>query len=183
MNKNKIYYLLLGLGLGVLITSSMNIAFDKTETVEYSEEEIREKAKELGMISMKDNIEKNEEDEKKAEEAKAKEEAKKEEEKAKAEQEKLEQEQAEAEVEPKSEPESAVVAVTEDDTATSIVDKLKSEGIIENAGDFKSVVVDHNLQREFIAGEYEINKGASYEDILKKMIRENKLKNSGFLQD
>ncbi|AFS78261.1 hypothetical protein UPF0755 [Gottschalkia acidurici 9a] len=59
MSKNKIYYLILGLGLGIVLTSSINIAFNKPKQIEYSEQEIIEKARGLGMISVKENIEAN----------------------------------------------------------------------------------------------------------------------------
>lgn len=57
MIKNKIYYLLLGIGLGVIITSSVNIVFNKPKQIEYTDEQIKEKARDLGMISIKENIE------------------------------------------------------------------------------------------------------------------------------
>ena len=59
MAKNKIYYLLLGMGLGVVFTSSLNIAFDKPKKVQYSEQEIIQKARELGMVTIKESIESN----------------------------------------------------------------------------------------------------------------------------
>ena len=64
MIKNKIYYLLLGIGLGIIITSSMNIVFNKAEKIEYTDEQIIEKAKSLGMISIKENIENNDKEKK-----------------------------------------------------------------------------------------------------------------------
>lgn len=193
MNKNKIYYLLLGIGLGVLITSSMNIAFNKTEKIEYTEEEIKEKAKNLGMISIKDNIEKNEEDEKemeKTEETIAKEKLDKENaQREQAEKEKLDKEKAEAEQKAlednkaleEKEQASAKISVTPEDGASSVIEKLKSNEVIDNQQEFKDLVVRHNLQKKFRTGEYEIQKDLSYEEILKIMIGQEELKDSGLL--
>lgn len=175
MNKNKIYYLLLGIGLGILVTSSMNIAFNKTEKVEYSEAEIKEKAKELGMISIKDNIEKNEEDEAKE----AKEEAAKKE----AEKEKLEEEKKAEEVASQKEEqnESAIITVTPQDGASDVIERLKASDIIENQDEFKNLVSKYNLEKKFRTGEYEIQKKSSYAEVLRIMIKEDELKEAGFL--
>lgn len=165
MIKNKIYYLLLGIGLGIIITSSLNIVFNKSEKIEYTDEEIKEKAKSLGMISIKENIEKNEK-EKKEQESETK---------AETETEVIE------ELEQNEESLSKSILITSEDTATTIIEKLANEGIIGNQDEFKELVIKFNLQKKFIAGTYDININTSYEDILKQLIKEDDLKNAGFL--
>lgn len=192
MNKNKIYYLLLGIGLGIIITSSMNIAFNKTEKIDYTEEEIKEKAKNLGMISIKDNIEKNEENKKeveKAEEVIAKEKLEKvDDQREKSESEDLGKEKIEAEQktledvkEIEEETDNAIITITSEDGASSIIEKLKSNDVIDNQEEFKNLVVKYNLQKKFKTGEYEIEKNLSYEEVLKIIIIEEELKDLGLL--
>lgn len=165
MIKNKIYYLILGIGLGIIITSSLNVVFNKNEKIEYTDEEIREKAKSLGMISIKENIEKNQ---KKKEEQESKPEP--------------EPEQVE-EPQPEQNEEliNKTIFITPEDTATTIIENLANEGIIDNQDEFRELVIKFNLQKKFRVGTYEINTNSSYEDVLKHLIKEDELKNAGLL--
>lgn len=173
MIKNKIYYLLLGIGLGIIITSSMNIVFNKAEKTEYTDEQIKEKAKSLGMISIKENIENN--DKEKTEKPK---------------------QEPKAEVNPEIKTESSTetsapstqvktehknITITREDTASSIISKLKQTGIIENEEEFKNLVIKYNFQRKFRSGTYQLEKGMTYQDVLRKLIHVNELKNVGLL--
>jgi len=71
--RHKFPYILLGIGIGILLTNIIYDFYPKVEYKEYSENEIIEKAKELGMVFLKDSIkvdnpiqnEKNIEDEQK----------------------------------------------------------------------------------------------------------------------
>lgn len=55
-NKSKIRYLLLGLGIGIIITNILNSLYPRLEYIELSDEEVIERAKELGMVKVKENI-------------------------------------------------------------------------------------------------------------------------------
>lgn len=53
------FYILLGVGIGIIITSVFFMLNPKIKYVEYSNEAIIEKAKDLGMIPLKESINKN----------------------------------------------------------------------------------------------------------------------------
>jgi len=56
LSKSKIYYLLLGIGIGIVITSSIYFVTPNEKYKEYTNEEIIKRAKELGMVSLKERI-------------------------------------------------------------------------------------------------------------------------------
>lgn len=192
MNKSKIYHLLLGIGLGIIITSSLNIVFNKTEKIEYTDEQVIERAKTLGMISIKENIENNDKEKKKEKDKKEKEkpseEVSKVDDNPEVETTKESDETIESQTKPDSNQQKAeaqaghkLIVIDTKDTASSIIKKLKTNGIIENEKELKELVVSHNLQRKFRSGTYEIKENSTYEEVLKKLIKENELKNAGFL--
>lgn len=55
--KFKITYLLLGIGIGIILASTLYSFFPKIEYVNLSDDIIIEKARELGMVSLKESIE------------------------------------------------------------------------------------------------------------------------------
>ncbi len=55
-NKTKFSYIILGLGIGILLTSMIYIFNPVVEYRDYSEEEIVELASELGMVFIKESI-------------------------------------------------------------------------------------------------------------------------------
>ena len=183
MNKTKIYHLLLGIGLGIIITSSLNIVFNKTEKIEYTDEEIREKAKNLGMISIKENIENNDKEKKEQKEQDQKKNQQQEPAKdvAKVEEPDVEVIQPTEQVDPQTKEGYKMIAINMEDTASSIIHKLKINGVIENEKELKQLVVKHNLQTKFRTGTYEIKESSTYEEVLKQLIKENDLKKAGFL--
>lgn len=62
-SKQYIFYILLGVGIGIILTSFIFILNPNIKYKEYSNSEIIDKARELGMVSVKDNIERNSEEE------------------------------------------------------------------------------------------------------------------------
>lgn len=54
--RQKIPYLLLGIGIGILMTNIVYSLYPKVEYKEYSQEEIIRKAEELGMVFLKEAI-------------------------------------------------------------------------------------------------------------------------------
>lgn len=63
--RNKILYLIMGIGIGIVISSTLYSFFPVTKYVELSDDIIIEKAKALGMVSLKEslNIKSNEDKE------------------------------------------------------------------------------------------------------------------------
>ncbi|MFA5524008.1 MAG: hypothetical protein WDA24_06600 [Tissierellales bacterium] len=64
MKTNKMHklFMILGIGIGVVITSLLNMAYPKIQYEDYTESQIIEKARELGMVSLKEVITKNDEE-------------------------------------------------------------------------------------------------------------------------
>lgn len=58
-NKTQIYYILLGIGIGLVIGSIVSIISPNVEYVEYTDKEIKQKARELGMYDLDEIIEMN----------------------------------------------------------------------------------------------------------------------------
>lgn len=58
-NKYKILFLILGIGIGIILTNMIYYVNPVIEYVECSEEDIISKAKDLGMVFVKNNIETN----------------------------------------------------------------------------------------------------------------------------
>lgn len=54
--RQKLPYIILGIGIGILLTNTVYSFYSKTESKDYTQEEIIEKAKELGMVFLKDAI-------------------------------------------------------------------------------------------------------------------------------
>ena len=166
MIKNKIYYLLLGIGLGIIITSSMNIVFNKAEKIEYTDEQIIEKAKSLGMISIKENIENN--DKEKNNEVKL---------------------EPQTKLDVKEFPETRttvnegnkMITIDSDDTASSIISKLKKNNIIENEERFKALIMEHNLQKKLKTGVYDMEINSTDKEVLKILIDKSELIKKGIL--
>ena len=208
MAKNKIYYLLLGMGLGVVFTSSLNIAFDKPKKVQYSEQEIIQKARELGMVTIKESIESNSKknNDKDSQESKENIESKD----SKPDDKNLDDEDDEdncqvqgndlnaynettninyennikntkVKIDTQAQNEDLlkkeetfqtkegyqIVKIIHGDTAITIANKLKTAGIINDAEEFLKMVIEKNLQRNFIRGDYQIKLNEDYEELLR----------------
>ena len=204
MSKNKIYYLLLGLGLGIVLTSSINIALNKPKHIEYSEQEIIEKARGLGMISVKENIEANsKKDQDKnnkqddIEEVSNKVETNRESNnqvnnqsiKTKVSQTQAKgQAKTQSNIKPKeqqiqqkedvdSQPKYATISIGNGDTATTIVSRLKEANVIQDEEDFMRVLKENKLQGKFITGSHQVKVNGTYDEILKSLIKEEDIKN------
>lgn len=166
MAKNKIYYMILGIGLGMIISSAMNLAFNKPKMVEYTDEEIKEKAKSLGMISIKENIE-NKQNEKQEE----------------IKQEPIEESKRETNREDKTPSKKGYKSITiaKGDDANKVIEKLRDQGLIDNSDDFRNLLRKYKLDTKFTTGTHQINIESSKEEIIKKLIQEKDLKEVGFL--
>lgn len=181
----------LGLGVGILISSAMNIAFNKPKAVEYTDEQIKEKAKSLGMISIKENIENNSE-KPVQEKVQSKEEQEIENQKKKQIQEELEQTRAatngngeassddEAEKKPETRKGYKSITIENGDDGNNVIQKLRKEDLIDGSDDFKVLVTRYNLDTKFTMGTHEINVQASDRDIIEKLIQQKDLKEVGF---
>ena len=203
MAKNKIYYMLLGIGIGILLTSAMNIVFNKPKAVEYTDEQIKEKAKSLGMISIKENIEKKEhEKDEKIEKATDEIEADKEKQiriqqeleqtrletigetsgdKKTAEAEKIKKsEQTKLEKKPEAREGYKSIEIENGDNGNDVMIKLREEGLIDASDNFIILVKRYKLDTKFTSGIHDINTQASDRDIIEKLIQQKDLREVGF---
>ena len=55
-NKNKILYLMLGVGIGIILANTLYSIYPKVEYVQLTDDIIIEKSRDLGMVSLKENI-------------------------------------------------------------------------------------------------------------------------------
>lgn len=146
-NMNK-FFLLLGIGIGLLVSSLLNIAYPKIKYTEYSEAQIIEKAKELGMVSLKEAISKNEE--KSTEIASNEEDANEEDTNA-----------------IKEDNHPIEFVINKGENSEQIVDRLFEKGIIKNREEFTEKVLSKGLQKRFKYGVYELEPEMDYESLIK----------------
>lgn len=211
MIKSKVNYILLGFGLGIIFTSMLNIAFNRSKYIEYTEQEIREKARALGMVSLRESIEANSNDREEKEDYQTSDEDDDEEEENKEDKEDDEvvninqsslyeqnnsqnntknniskpkptqvitqsKQQPKNTIELEAKEGYAVIRIVKGDSAIVIAKKLKEVGIIENEREFIDFVRENKLQYSFITGDYQIKINQSYEEILKRLLREEEYK-------
>lgn len=136
-DKINVFYVILGIGIGIILTSLIFTLNPKIKYIDYSDDEIIKKAKELGMVSVKEKIELNEEKDKK-------EEAKK---------------------------EIILFRVENDDTLTSVADRLFKKGLIANKEDFIQFAKYKEADKKLRTGDYKLEKKLSYNEIIKILIK------------
>ncbi|WIV11272.1 hypothetical protein [Proteiniborus sp. MB09-C3] len=149
MDTNKLnkLFLILGIGIGFLISSLLNIAYPKTEYISYTEAQIIEKARELGMISLKEAISKD--DEKTPE---------------------YTSNDSEKDATPAEEDKHVIeFVINKGDNSEQIVDKLFEEGIIKDKEGFIEKIKEKSLQRKFKYGVYELELEMDHESLIKTL--------------
>ena len=157
-NKHKILYLLLGIGVGIIIANILHSAYPKIQYVELNESQIVERAKELGMVSLKESIKTEKEtveDTKDIEEDIGK-------------IEELE------EVEETIEVEEMELVVQSGSSLTRVARQLYDLGLIESQEEFIIFVKDRKQDKKIITGKYKIRSDASYEDIIETIVERPK---------
>lgn len=151
-NKLNKLFLILGIGIGLLVSSMLNIAYPNIKYMPYSESQIIEKAKELGMVFLKEAISKN--DEKSAE---------------------IDTTDVEDEVDnieestvPQNEDKHEVeFVINKGDNSERIAEKLLEAGIIKNKEEFIKEIIAKNAQKKFQYGIYELETEMDYESLIK----------------
>ncbi|SCG83180.1 hypothetical protein DW1_1610 [Proteiniborus sp. DW1] len=146
MNKMNKFFVVLGIGIGLLVSSLLNIAYPKIKYIDYSEAQIIEKAKELGMVSLKEVISMNEK--KSAETALTKEDTNL----------------------IKEEPHPIEFVINKGENSEQIVDKLFEKGIIKDKKEFTDKIIEEGLQKRFKYGIYELEPEMDYESLIKVLM-------------
>ncbi len=145
-NKAIIGYVLLGFGIGILMTTSL---FYFNPIIRYetlTEDEIKQKASELGMYELHSVIDDCEDKEVNLELNKS---IQNKEDKA------LEEQDSIMDFE-----------IKQGENTEIIIERLFEKGIIEDKDEFLDLVKKQNVEKKFQYGKYKINKGISYNELL-----------------
>jgi len=157
IDKKHVYFLVLGIGIGMLSTSLLNIINPRVEQVNYTDDQIIKKAYELGMVSIKDVInENNKENSEKSEN----------------------QIEISSEMENQNEvlntsdnienkdPEIISFIIDKGNTSEEIVNGLYEQGIIEDKDGLSKLITEKNVHHKFKYGKFDIVKGMDYESLI-----------------
>lgn len=155
-DNNKIIYLILGLGIGIIMTNMLHSFYPKFEYVELSEEAIIERARDLGMIKLKESI--------KVEKDKVDNEVNIEKDKVDKEV-KIEEEPVELKV--------REVIVEEGSGLTEVAKQLYNADLIDDMEKFILFVRGEKLDKKIIIGKHEIKPNSSYSEIIKMLTDRN----------
>lgn len=166
MNANKMnkLFLILGVGIGLVIASLLNMAYPKIKYISYTDEQIIERAKDLGMVSLKevisitqDNREKNKEND--------------------------EDENIEKEVASNAESEEGIddniieenivieFVINKGENSEQIINKLFEAEIINDKDEFTSLIIEKNVQKKFKYGVFQLEKNMGYDLLIKELTR------------
>ncbi len=154
MDENNFKYILLGLGIGIILTNILYYINPRIEYEPLSDQDIIERAEDLGMVTLKENIlinEKNKEinydkNEKNSEELKQ---------------------------DIKNNKEDNIISfqVEKGDDLYTISKKLYEEGLISDKKDFEERVYERELSKKMHYGIYEINFNSDYDSIIDILIK------------
>lgn len=147
-NKKYITYLILGLGIGIIITNILHSAYPKVELVDLNDDVIVERARELGMVPIKESIKIGKDIE---------EEVKEEVEEIEEIEEVQEDEIINGEIE---------IIIEKGSSLTEISSYLQDIGLIENKEEFADIVRAHKLSGKIDYGYYTIKKASSNYEII-----------------
>lgn len=152
--KLKLSYLILGIGIGIICTSALYSFFPKTKYIELSNDIIIEKARELGMVLLKESIQ----------------EEPKEEEVEKIEViEEVTEENVEEPVD--IELEKIEIIVEGGSTLTEVATQLHNKGLIEDMNKFILYVRGKKLDKSIRTGKHEIEVNSSFDEIVEALTR------------
>lgn len=141
INKHKFLFILLGIGIGIVFT---NIIYSMNPNIEYrelSEEEIIDKARELGMVFIKDNIDiskKKEDIENTGEEEKT---------------------------------EEIEIVVEYGESLAEVSKKLFQAGLIDDIDSFIDFGKDIGIEKHLRVGTYMISPKVDYETLVKVLMK------------
>lgn len=154
-NRYKLLYLILGIGIGIVLTNTIYIFNPKTKYIDYTDQEIIEKAREMGMVKIKDNIDatKDEISTNESKEDKIEVSVKTEEETNKSD----------------GKEEKIKFVINYGDTLMGIAKNLLVAGIIDDENEFVQLAKENKLNSKFRTGTYYIKPNTSYSDIMKML--------------
>lgn len=156
LNKTKLYYILLGIGIGTILSGALVISRPNVKYKQYTDEEIRELARNLGMISIKDSITiEDKKDNNKTDESN-------------------DTKEQDTESNEDSQEGKEVTKVTfrinKGDSSEVIINNLFKEGIIDNKGEFREIIMLNKAEKNISYGIFELEKGMDYEELIKILV-------------
>jgi len=137
LNKNRLSYFILGLGIGIILTSTINSFNPKIKYEEYSEKEIIEVATDLGMVFVKDSIGIDEE-----------------------------KDLEEKEIEKVEAQEEIILVVKDGDDSGKVFNKLYELGVILDKKDFSKYARERDVEDKIRVGTYKLDRNMNYDEII-----------------
>ncbi len=149
MKKSNFIFIVLGIGIGIILTSIIFYFNPLIKYKEYTDEQIIKKAEELGMVFIKDNID--------------------------SEHEEIKPKEKDFDKKAKSKKKNSVIKVeiSAGDSSIDVAEKLLDLGIIEDKVEFVQFLMDKNMDKKLRPGTYELKPNLSYSTIL-KILSKNK---------
>lgn len=146
--KHKIIYLILGIGIGIIITNILHSFYPRLEYIQLSDDIIIERARDLGMVNLKENIkiekeiidEKEEILEKKVEEV-------------------------------KEEVKEVEIVVESGSGLTKVATQLHDADLIDNKEEFILLVKGKKLDKKIATGRFKVKSNNSYTEIIEILTR------------
>lgn len=145
MKRLEFYFVLFGIGIGVFLSGVIVSAFPIPH-VEYTDEEIRDRARDLGMIGLRESIEGNLESSDQNEEDG--------------------DHESESSIEEDGQAEVSEVAINRGEGTVVVAQKLYDSGIIDDRSEFESFVISKGAGNSLREGTYSIERGSDLESIL-----------------
>ncbi len=136
-----IYLILIGLGMGIIIGSIVNILNPTITYLDYTDEEIRSRAEELGMIDLKENIENNMEESKKQ----------------------INTLEEKGHI---NENGMIIFEIKKGETSEIIIDNLFETNLINDRSEFETYVFEEKVAKKFKYGIYEIEENTDYSTLI-----------------
>ncbi|WP_069650778.1 endolytic transglycosylase MltG [Caloranaerobacter ferrireducens] len=125
---------------GIIMAAKPNVKY-----IDYTDEEIKRRARELGMVDIKEIIEKNQ---------------------SKNEENKDTSNKTKEKEEVKEEKDIVLFEIKKGETSESVVERLFKEGLIADKDEFAKVVFLKKAERRFKYGVFELKKDMDYETII-----------------
>lgn len=173
-SKHKLPFLLLGLGIGIILTNAIYTLNPPWEYRDYSNQEIIERAKELGMVFIKDSIdiaadkEEGNQDNKELISDTDNGDIEDESENFASESEKDQEESLEF----YGELEEVTFIIETGDTLTKVSRGLEKAGIIDDAESFLNYGKKKGVDKRLRVGVYKLTKGLDYDSIISILLKQ-----------
>lgn len=154
--KLAIAYILFGIGFAFVLFGFVDY-ITPTKYKEYTDEEIKARAKELGMVDYKDSLLGNSSEKKEDE---------KEDENEDENDDENDDGKSKAETEEVTKEEEVKFIIEKNEFSESIVNRLYESGIINDKGEVYKYIRQNKMSRKFRYGEYTLYKGMDYKELI-----------------